>query len=369
MRIGIDARPITSNPTGIGYYLLSILDILQKIDNQNFYFLIANSKIDYKIRNSRWVKIEGGFNGRLMGTLWVQGMIPPLAKKLSLDIFWGTRHQLPLLLDPKIKSVLNVYDLVHLFFPETMPLPNLILERLLLRLSLNRANIIITTSKSTQKDIISVYHKRKNKISVIYPGVPNFIDTCEKTDKQTFTFSKKYFLFVGTVEPRKNFDRLFDAYCNSEPAKHGYHLVIVGGKGWKNNYFIKKIKKHPLRSFVHFTGYVSRSQLKDLYENAIALIFPSIYEGFGFPILEAMHCGTPVICSNISSMPEVSNNAAIKINPFSNYEILQGLLRIINDSNLRRRLSIEGKIQASKFSWENCAKATLNDLKKVISII
>ena len=177
---------------------------------------------------------------------------------------------------------------------------------------------------------------------------------------------ERYFLFVGTLDPRKNFLNIFKAFERINPEIHDIHLIIIGGKGWKNNNFIKLIKSHPLKKYIHFTGYIFRDELQYYYKKALCLLFPSIYEGFGFPVLEAMSCGTPVITSNVSSMPEISGNAAITVNPGDVNALAESMMKLLNDKNLREKLITKGFERVLQFSWKRCAERTIKVFEKVL---
>jgi len=360
MRIGVDARPLTYQLTGIGVYLKHILDELQKIDHENYYYLISNGPIHYDFKNLKWLKVGGNYKKKLISTFWMQSQAPILALKLELDIFWGPRHHLPVLLPHRIKTVVTVHDIVHRLYPNTMALRNLLVERLLMRWSLLRADCIITDSRSTASDIQKSYRVDSKKINTIHLGIP-VLPKSTTVDVNTNTgLPSKYFLFVGTLDPRKNFEHIFKAFELIHPGSQGVDLVIVGGEGWKNKAFLRRLKTHPLNRCIHLTGYVSRDRLVSFYKKALCLLFPSLYEGFGLPILEAMACGTPVITSNVSSMPEVAGEAALLVNPYDVSALAKAMQEIVMNGKLRERLRIKGFERVKKFSWEQCARDTLN---------
>jgi glycosyltransferase involved in cell wall biosynthesis len=357
MNIGIDARPLTYQMTGIGTYLKQLLDQMQKIDRVNHYYLISNGPISFNLKNPLWFKIEGKIKKKMLSTLWMQCKAPLLAYKLKLDLFWGPRHHLPLLLPKKIKKMLTIHDVVHLLYPKTMPLSHLIVERLLMRLSILKADYIIAVSSSTESNIKDAYGICSDKIRTIYSGTP--VLTKRTSIKKYKSLPSKYFLFVGSLEPRKNFERVFAAFELLRPESYGVHLVIVGGKGWKNIKFLKRLKTHPLKSFIHLTGYITSAYLSKIYSQALCLLFPSLYEGFGFPILEAMVCGTPVITSNISSMPEVAGDAAILVDPYDVEALAEAMHGVLTDKGLRESLVKKGLERVKQFSWEKCAEETI----------
>ena len=367
MRIGVDARPLSYQLTGIGFYLKYLLDAIQDLDNNATYYLISNRPIQFDLRNKNWFKSEGNIKRKLLSTLWMQTWGAAVISTLNLDLFWGPRHHLPLWLSPKTKTVLTVHDIVHRRYPQSMALPNLMMERLLLSLSIRRSDAIIADSNSTSFDLQRYYGADARCIRTIYPGTPPLKAVAAQHVKPAGGLPCKYFLFVGTLDPRKNFFRIFQAFERIEPEKNNLHLVIVGGEGWKNKDFHQMITRHPLRSSIHLTGYVPRDQLALYYQNSLCLLFPSMYEGFGFPILEAMSLGTPVITANTASMPEVAQEAALLVDPFDVNALAAAMIRIMEDESLRDQLKIKGIKRAKKFSWAECAEKTLAVFESVLS--
>ncbi len=365
MKIGVDARPLSYQLTGIGVYLKHLLDEIQKIDHQNDYYLISNGPINYDLNNPRWSKIAGRLDRKLLSTLWMQVNVPVIVAKMNLDLFWGSRHHLPLLLPPGIKTVVTVHDVVNRLYPGTMALPNLFVERLLMKLSLKRSDAIIADSHSTAADIEGQLGISENKIDTIHLGTPVFPRELECGTEQSNDLPSRYFLFVGTLDPRKNFERIFKAFELLEPLGRDLHLIIVGGEGWKNRDFLEMVSKHPLKVQIHMPGYLPRNQLVSYYKNAICLMFPSLYEGFGFPILEAMACGAPVITSNVSSMKEVAGNAALLVDPYDTCSISEAMNRLLGDEPLRAGLINKGFKRATEFSWKKCADETLKIINAV----
>jgi glycosyltransferase involved in cell wall biosynthesis len=365
MNIGIDARPLSYHLTGIGYYLQNILDALQVIDQENNYYLVSNKTVNYQINNDKWSKIEGHAGGKPISSIWMQTCVPGLARKYKFDIFWGTRHHLPLFLSRRVKRVVTIHDLVHLRYPETMQPKNLILERILMKRSLSAADAIISVSHATATDIKKCYAKiQENHIHTIYSGVPQLYEAhdCSRIIVQ---LPQKYFLFVGTLEPRKNIHNILRAFERLNPEKYDIYLVIVGEKGWKDKELKKYLVDYNFESRIVFTGYVSRDMMINLYKKSVCLIFPSLYEGFGFPILEAMSCGTPVITSNTSSMKEIAADAALLGNPYDDAEIARAMRLILIDTDLRKRLIGKAALRLKHFSWERCAHKLMEIFYKV----
>ncbi|MBW1669084.1 MAG: glycosyltransferase family 4 protein [Deltaproteobacteria bacterium] len=361
-RVLVDARPLSYVFTGISVYLRSLLDELQDLDQYNHYYLLSHAKIHYHIKNPKWRKIEGRLNKRFVSSTWMQGAVYQLARRNKYDLFWGTRHHLPFTLPRYIKKVLNIHDLVHMEHPETMPWYNLTLEKIMMKQSVKRAHCIICDSRSTHSGLVKTYRTAHAKVFTVYPGAPS-LAPLSNVDHVVEKVPPKYFLFVGTLEPRKNVIRLLKAFEKINPSHLGVHLVLVGAMGWKGADLSRLLKNYSCKASLKPMGYLPEEQLGYLYKNALCLVFPSIYEGFGFPILEAMRFGTPVITSKVSSMPEVAGDAALLVDPYSVDDIKNAMLRIVNDASLREKLSLYGKRRVRKFSWNTCAKKTLDVLK------
>ena len=367
MNIGVDARPLSYDLTGIGIYVKHLLEALQEIDDRNYYVLISNGPINLKLKNRRWTKVEGRTTTRLLSSLWMQIRTPLIAARKKINIFWSPRHHLPLLLPARIKSVVTIHDITHRLFPGTMALPNLLIEKMLMGSSLKKADGVIAVSNSTAMGIADHYPNYSDKTVTIYSGRPLLPDLNHKAPVLNPALPKRYFLFVGTLDPRKNLACVLSAFKQIDLREHDVHLVIVGGQGWKNKAFYRKLSTSEIKNRVVMTGYVSRLQLKVIYERAECLLFPSLYEGFGFPILEAMSCGTPVITSRTASMPEVAGDAAILVDPNDAASIAKAMLEFLSHPELKATMAAKGFKRLEAFSWKKCAMQTLEVLERSCS--
>jgi len=289
----------------------------------------------------------------------MQCRIPCIASSVGMDLFWGTRHHLPLLLSKNVRTVLTVHDIVHLLFPETMSLPVLATERLFMRRSLQRADHVIADSWSTASGIQYHYPVKAEKISVIYPGSPISADQIHSHAFDDEKLPEKYFLFVGTLEPRKNLKGILNAFSLLDPETKRVDLLVVGNVGWKNKELLAMLESNRFRSRVHLKGYVDDDRLSHMYQHAVCLLYPSLYEGFGFPILEAMHHGVPVITSNVSSMPEVAGDAALLVDPADAHGLAEAMNKTLLNDDLRNNMISKGYERVRQYSWERCAEATL----------
>lgn len=254
----------------------------------------------------------------------------------------------------KGKALAAIHDLSYLRFPETLKKRNYVRLRSGMEKTVSRADRILTISDFSKREIIELLHVPEEKISIVPCAAPvrcKGLDFSELTVK--YGVKKPYFLFLSTIEPRKNIIRLLRAFdLVRKDTEHSCQLVMAGGNGWNNDAIFEELGKITFRKDVVFTGFVSDEEKVSLFENAECLVFPSVYEGFGIPPLEAMQCGCPVVCSSAASLPEVVGNAAIFADPYSVESIADGMIQILSDRQLKTELIKKGYEQAKKFSWD-----------------
>ena len=302
-----------------------------------------------------------GLWGHLNRLIRTQIELPRIYKKLKLDLIFSTLPEAPLW--SQCRTVLMVHDIIPLHFPNFSPLTAY--YRYYVPLVLHEAEHIICNSQSTAQDIVKFYNIPINKITPILLGYDShhfhsIVEDKSKSKSQECS----YFLYVGRHAPYKNISRLISAFANL-PANHEYQLWLAGSLDNRYTPALKKqVQEMGLVQRVRFLGYVPYDDLPKLFREAIALVFPSLWEGFGFPVLEAMGCGTPVITSNLSSLPEVAKDAAILIDPYKVEEITDAMMTIANDAGLRSHLSELGLVRASQFSWKKTGQATVEVLKE-----
>ncbi|MFH2058583.1 MAG: glycosyltransferase family 1 protein [Pseudomonadota bacterium] len=261
---------------------------------------------------------------------------------------------------PGVKVVMTVHDLIPNLFPKWQPLKRKIYFQYFLNHRLRYVDRFITDSENTKKDLMSLFKIDSDKIDVVYLGASKRFKTNKETKRQDFI------LGVSTIEPRKNFKRLIDAYIMLKE-KHNIveKLYIVGKEGWFFNNIINIPEK--FKNDIVFKGYVSNDQLIALYQSAKVFVYPSLYEGFGLPVLEAMACGCPVITSNVSSLPEVGGDAVLYVNPEDKVQLSQKIYEVILDDVLQEKMSQDGIKQAARFTWEKCAENTIKVYEKVMN--
>ncbi len=284
-------------------------------------------------------------------------------------LFHATEHLLlPL---RRVPTVLTVHDLIFRHLPEHHKSLNRWYLNLTLPLYCRRADHIIAVSEATRRDVIDAYHIPPEKITTIHEAAdPSFAPQSPDAvaaARARYHLPERFFLHIGTIEPRKNLTRLLRAWEPLYLAGAVPPLVLAGKRGWLTGDFFTALEASPARDAVLFTGYVANADLPAVCAAATALVFPTLYEGFGLPPLEAMACGTPVACSNTASLPEVVGDAALTCDPLDESALADALRRIANDADLRADLRERGFAQAARFSWDKTATETIRVYREVIA--
>jgi glycosyltransferase involved in cell wall biosynthesis len=293
----------------------------------------------------------------------------PLNRYLpDAELYHATEHLLMPL--RRVPTVLTVHDLIFLQTPEHHKPLNRWYLRWTLPLYCRRADHIIAVSETTRRDLIAAYDLPPEKISVIYEAAdPRFYPQPPAVQSQiraAYGLPDQYLLYVGTIEPRKNLERLLAAWAPLYRSGDCPALVIIGKRGWLSEGFFAALEDSPARQGVLLTGYVPDQDLPALYSSATTFVWPSLYEGFGLPPLEAMACGSPVVCSNASSLPEVVGDAALLFNPENTDELRERLRYVVRDEALRRDLRARGLARAAAFSWQRTAEETVRVYEMVL---
>ena len=267
---------------------------------------------------------------------------------------------------PGGKTVITIHDLTSLLYPEFHTAENIALLARKHRFARDRADMIIADSYATKQDIVHHLDIEPQRIRVVYLGVDSAFRPVPKRVRELELARRQlrdggYLLYLGTIEPRKNVIRLLNAFDRIRHvlAEPGMKLVLAGSMGWKPEEFLAELEALDLGSDVFLLGPVGREELPALYSGARAFVYPSLYEGFGLPPLEAMACGTPVITSNRSSLPEVVGDAAVLIDPLDTEDLAQAMLGLVTDSEWRARLRDAGLERVRQFTWDRTAKETL----------
>jgi glycosyltransferase involved in cell wall biosynthesis len=355
MRIAIDVRKI--NDFGIGTYLRNLIRHLPRFDAKNEYYLLCYPQ-DAELLQSLSAAYHHYFVSAPNYSLSEHWSIPLALRRIDADLFHAPHYVLPALVP--CPSVVTVHDVIHLLFPQYLPSRFASrYARIMIGSAVSRARLVMTVSQASKKDLLGFFDVDESKILVI----PNGIDpamTRELTREEIervrsrFQLTGRNALFVGNIKPHKNVERLIAAFAllRQDPAFSDVTLIVVGDDISKYPALRRRVEEHGLRSHVRFFGFVPEMTLVALYRLADLFVFPSLYEGFGFPPLEAMANGTPVITSRISSLPEVVGDAALTVDPYSTEEIALAMRTLFGDADLRARLSSSGRERARSFSWE-----------------
>jgi glycosyltransferase involved in cell wall biosynthesis len=349
MHILILADAVDNQNAGVHTYTKNLIQALLKIDKKNKYSFIHCQKNPFFTNEDNFIIPQHKGPGTETYRRFIQ--IPKLINKLNPDIVLQPCHIGPFRLNKKIKRVVTIHDLTPIKFPEFHTPRGVLIHKLLLKKTLKNADLILTPSKTTKRDIIKRY-----KISCPISVTPLGIRTPQPSPPKP-NIPQPYILFLGTIEPRKNLETLINAFLELKSQHNIPHkLVLAGPIGWKCKNIIKKAKSHP---HIILTGHISESEKASLYKHVDIFVYPSIYEGFGLPPLEAMSYGIPVICSNGGSLKEYFENHALIFDPKNKIQLKQHILTLIQNPNLAKSLSEKAFTFSKSFTWENTAKKTL----------
>jgi len=375
MHVVIDARYVSRHQSGVGHYTQRLVGGLAAIDLRNRYTcLVARGSPELPVprgEGGRWDcwPTRVSFENHLVGDLWMLGYLPLRLRRLAADVYHGPAVFLPFV-KLGYRTVVTIHDLVSFLFPRTVPRKYAVYMRLMTRLAVRSADRIIAVSGATRDDLTRILRVPDDKVVVIHEAVaPEF---GAPHDPQTvaavahrYGIRRPYCLFVGNLEPRKNLARLVEAFGLLRArglAAVGAtlpQLVLVGTRGWLYNGILSAAEAHGGAPDIVFTGYVAPADLPALYAGAACFVFPSLYEGFGLPVLEAMAAGTPVVASRVGAIPEVAGDAALLVDARQPMELAEAMAAVLADAGLRSRLVSRGRARARLFTWETVAERTL----------
>ena len=363
--IGLDYTPAYEQGGGIGRYVRELVAALARQDSDTRYHLfVAGSSSQRSVQlGSNFVWKPTRLSPRWLARLWHRAHIPVPVEIFvgGVDLYHATDFVLPPTL-PCTKALLTVHDLSYVRVPEAAsPGLKAYLDRVV-PASVARADFVVADSQATKDDLIDLYRVSESKVSVLLSGVDSRFRR-EKDAKVLLTTRTRYkigmspYIFsVGTVQPRKNYGRLIQALALLRVSGYDIDLVIAGGRGWLEDPIYATINTTGMQDHVHFIGFADEADLPALYSAAYCCALPSLYEGFGLPILEAMACGTPVITSNISSLPEVAGDAAITVDPYNLDAITDAIKHLLDDTSLYQAYVQKGYERAKQFTWDNSAR-------------
>ena len=367
MRIGFNTFQLHRRITGAGRFAKNLLRALAELDDENEYviFLRKDNANYYSLEKPNFKNVITGVSRkiRVKRILAEQFKLPKLAKEHNIDIFWSPSDIAPRNLH--CPSIATIHDLKRFVLPQEFPFLERTYYKWFVRQTAQNSNLIFTVSESSGRDIMKHLDIPAERIVVAHNGVdPDILAEEEglplESLKRIHGIPDEYILFVGQMIKSKNVPRMIRAFVKCKAANN-HHFVLVGQSGAGMHEIEQTIRRehtseNKLRERIHHVKWAPAEQLVSFYKNASALFFASLYEGFGFPLVEAMACGAPIITSDRSSMPEVAGDAAILVNPNDEEAMTQALNKILTDDWLRSHLILKGKIRVNFFSWENTAR-------------
>ena len=372
MRIGIDATALPPQPVGAGNYIIQLIRALASLKVNDEFVIFAQQRGQALISlpendSFEWIILEDRNPGSRL--IWEQTLFPQLIRRSGVDLLHSMHYTRPVKLP--CASVVTFHDMTFFLYPELHTRAKRLFFPLAIRASARQADALTAVSESTRQDAIRVLGISPEKIAATQLGVdPAFRPVNDAGFKRViaekYDLPERFILYVGLLEPRKNLPMLIRAYKRLIDGGENFKLVLVGRYGWRYEELLRQINNLDLEGMVHFTGYVSQEDLPLIYNLSSLFVYPTIYEGFGLPALEAMACGVPVITTDVSSLPEIVGEAGILV-PVNNVKALYGaMIAVLGDEDLRRKMINKGIQRAAKFTWEQTAKLTYQVYQQVM---
>jgi glycosyltransferase involved in cell wall biosynthesis len=363
MRIAFDGTTLTPGRTGVGYYTEHLLQHLARevVNTGDELVVISNRAIDTQAPLPRHVRVHAGHRFPIrIG--WMQLRASSALEALRPDVAHFTNGMIPIA--SPVATVVTVHDMSLRLYPRCHPVRRVLLNRPLMHVAINHAASVVTVSNSARRDLLRLHGVAPDRVTVVpeaaSPAFRPIADRARLEDvRARYRLPQQFLLYVGTIEPRKNLSRLMAAFADARRRGIPHHLVCAGPYGWSSRGLAGRIAQLGVADAVHFTGYVPFEHLPAIYNLAEFFAFPSLYEGFGLPVVEAMACGVPVLTSNTSSLGEVAGDAAETIDPASTDAVADAIVRLATSGDRRRDLAERGLARSRSFSWTQTARDML----------
>jgi len=372
MRIGLNAQILTDGRTGVTRFAKNVIQLLPEIGTAHEFVIFGNPlDIDIKHRiNAKLIPTSESINSSAKRIIWEQTVLPRLIKKNNIDLMYYPDHTSPVF-KIKAKVIISVHDVSTFAVPDTVGIARRIYKKTVIRRSVKLCDAIITGSEATKKEMAKYLPDSVRKIRVIPYGLEESFNPVKdkivlSSIKEKYNLTTPFVLHVGTIEARKNIIRIVRVFAKGRRNHQWKHsLVLVGMPGYGFDKIEKSIVEEGVKDSVIITGHVDNNDLPGIYSLADALIYPSLYEGFGFPPLEAMKCGCPVVSSYSTSLPEVIGDAGVFVDPYSEDKIFGALQRVITDKKLHEKLVYLGKERIRRFTWKKTVEGILQLITEI----
>ena len=373
MRIAFDGTTLTAGRTGVGYYTEHLLQHLaREVESTgDELIVVSNQPIDTQAPLPKHVRVHEGHRFPIrIG--WMQMRAARALDYLRPDVAHFTNGMMPFA--APVQTVVTIHDMSLRLYPQCHPLRRLVLNRPLMRQAVRRATALVTVSNSTRRDLLRLHGVAPERVSVVHEAAsPEFRPIRDRAVldalRARYQLPARFMLYVGIIEPRKNLGRLMEAFAQARAAGIPHQLVCVGPYGWSSRDLSSQIERLGITQHVHFTGYVPFEDLPGLYNLGEFFAFPSLYEGFGLPVVEAMACGTPVITANTSSLSEIAADAAETVDPTSVDALTQAIRKLADNREWREELSTRGLARARTFSWAQTARDMLSVYQRTAGMV
>lgn len=364
MRVGVDLSVVNINQAGTGVYAHSLVDALRRLDTVNEYQIFA---ILQQRDMSQRKTIRTRMDTLYRDLVWTHGVLPWQVYRADVDLLHMPANVIPFWLP--CPTLVTIHDTTVFHLPRNFPFWHRNYFRLLVPWAARHASMILTVSEHSKRDIVKQFRVAPVKVVVTYLAASPACRTISEQEilkvRQRYEL-ESFILTVGTLEPRKNMIRLLQAFALLRQNGFSYQLVHAGPQGWLFDDILVEVERLELQDSVRFLGRVPSEDLVGLYNAASAFVYPSLYEGFGLPVLEAMACGCPVISSNTSSLPEVVGDAGIMIDPYNVQQLADAIQKVLEDKVLAQDMRQRGLERAILFSWQRCAQETLDVYSQVL---
>jgi glycosyltransferase involved in cell wall biosynthesis len=371
LHIAIDAHAVGTGLAGNESYVTNLIEALAEVDAINRYTLYVTKREAVERYEGRWPHVHVRLTQPHTPLVRIPLTLAAELRRRPVDLLHVQYTAPPL---APCAVVATIHDLSFEHLPQTFKRRSRMQLRLTVRRTARSAAHVITSSDYSRRDIVKTYGIPQERTSVTHLAAPgHFAPVTDERElrrvRASYGIEGDYILAVGSIQPRKNLVRLVAAYAElrrARPARDLPQLVLVGKRAWLYGETLRAVEKHGLHNFVTFTGYVSSTDLPALYTGALCFVYPSYFEGFGLPPLEAMQCGAPVIAGDRTSLPEVVGDAGLLVDPFDERALANALARLIDDAGLRTELRRKGLERARLFDWRETARLTLKAYEQAL---